>query len=198
MIKAVLFDFDGTLADTLPFYIKAYDQALQKIGFKFSDKKIAQTCFGKKENVICRFLGVPKKTDEFAQAYFQGVKELFKRAPLFENTIETLNFIKNKGIKIIIITFAYRWYINQMLNQYKLGNYFDFIISTNDVIHAKPSPEAVLKATDRLGIKPDETIVVGDSKSDMLMGKSAGSITVLFTKKGYDLFYDRAKCFRAS
>jgi len=190
MIKAVIFDFDGTLVDTLPFYIKAYDQALKKIGFKFTDKKIVQICLGKKEDVICKFLKKPEKTEEFTQAYFQSVKKLFKKATLFEDTIETLNFIKDKKIKMIIITFAYRWYINQMLDQYKLRDYFDFIISTDDVVHAKPDPEAVLKATDKLKIKPKETIVVGDSKNDILMGKSAGSITVLLTKKEYNLFYN--------
>jgi len=189
MIKAVFFDFDGTLADTLPYYIKAYDKALQTIGFKLSEKEIAQNCFGKKENVICKALGVPEKTEEFAQSYFLAVKELFKKAPLFEDTIKTLNFLKDHNIKIIIITFAYRWYIDQMIKQYKLEKYFDFIISTDDVINTKPHPEAVLKAVDKLKIRPEETLVIGDSKNDILMGKAAGSKTVLFTRKEYNLLY---------
>lgn len=190
MIKAIFFDFDGTLVDTLPFCVNAYDQALQRIGFKFDEKKIAQTCFGKKEDFICNSLGVPEKTELFAQTYFNAVKELFKNAPLFDNTMDTLNFIKSKGIKVIIITFAYRWYIDQMLKQYGLENYFDLVISRDDVKNPKPNPEAVLKAAEKLGIKPEDTIVVGDSKNDVLMGKSAGSKTVLFTRKEYDLFYD--------
>lgn len=189
MIKAVLFDFDGTLANTLPFYIKAYDHALKSIGYEFNEKEIAQKCFGKKENAICTSLGVPEKTEEFAQAYFSAVKKLFKQAPLFTDTLPMLNFLKEKGIKVIIITFAYRWYIDQMLKQHDLELYFDFIITANDVINPKPNPEAVLKAIDKLMIKPEETLVVGDSKSDILMGNSAGSKTVLFTRKEYDLFY---------
>lgn len=189
MIKAVLFDFDGTLADTLPFYIKAYDAALRSVGFVLDEKGIAQKCFSKSEYVICKDLGIPEKTEVFAQTYFSAVKDLFKRAPLFDDTIEVLNFLRDRNIKIIVITFAYRWYIDQMMNQYKLDTYFDFIISTDDVTSPKPHPEAVLKAIDKLSITADETLVVGDSKSDILMGKVAGSKTVLFTRKEYDLFY---------
>lgn len=189
MIKAILFDFDGTLADTLPFYIKAYDAALQSVGFKFNEKEIAKHCFGKSESVICKTLGVPDKTEEFAQAYFSAVKELFKKAPLFEDTISILNFLKDHNIKIIVITFAYRWYIDQMIKQYKLERYFDFILSTDDVVNIKPHPEAVLTAITKLKVRPEETLVIGDSKSDILMGKAAGSKTILFTRKEYDLFY---------
>lgn len=189
MIKAVFFDFDGTLADTLPYYIKAYDKALQTIGFHLNEKEIAKICFGKKENIICDSLGVSGKTKEFSLAHFKAVKNLFKNAPLFEDAVSTLNFLKDHNIKIIIITFAYRWYIDQMIKQYKLEKYFDFIISTDDVINTKPHPEAVLKAVDRLKIKPEETLVIGDSKNDILMGKSAGSKTILFTRKEYNLFY---------
>lgn len=189
MIKAVLFDFDGTLANTLPFYIKAYDAALRSVGFILDEKGVAKTCFGKNEYLICKDLGIPEKTEAFTQAYFSAVKNLFKLAPLFDDTIEVLDFLKNHNIKIIVITFAYRWYIDQMMSQFQLKTYFDFIISADDVINPKPHPESVLRAIDKLSITAQETLVVGDSKSDILMGKAAGSKTVLFTHKEYDLFY---------
>ena len=189
MIKAILFDFDGTLADTLPYYVKAYDKALQKLGFKWEERKIVQNCFGKKELDICKYLGMPERTEEFTEAYFSAVKELFKNAKLFNNTLDTLRFIKNKGLKIVIITFAYKWYIDQMLKQYRLEDYFDLVISTDDVVKAKPDPEAVLKVVDKFKLKSNEVLVVGDSKSDILMGNSAGGKTVLFFPKVYDLYY---------
>lgn len=61
MIKAILFDFDGTLANSLPYYVKAYDRALQKFGFKWSKKQIGQNCFNKKEDVLC---------EEYSYYYF--------------------------------------------------------------------------------------------------------------------------------
>ena len=76
-----------------------------------------------------------------------------------------------------------------MLKQYNLDDSFDFTISTDDIVHPKPHPEAVFTACKKLGVPPKNTIVVGDSKSDILMGNEAGSKTVLYTRKEYDLFY---------
>ena len=189
MIKAVLFDFDGTLADTLPYYIKAYDVALRSVGFVLDENGIAQKCFGKSEEVICKNLGIPEKTEVFTKAYFSAVKELFTLAPLFDDTIEVLNFLRDRNVKIVVITFAYRWYIDQMMSQYTLEPYVDLIISKDDVTNPKPHSEAVVKAIDTLSITAKESLVVGDSKSDIIMGKAAGSKTVLFTREEYDLFY---------
>jgi len=106
MIKVVLFDFDGTLANSLPYYVKAYDKALQKFGFKFTEKEIGQKCFNKKEEFICQSLGIPEKTEEFRKAYFDAVNELSKEVKLFDDSTETLDFLIHKDIKIVIITFA--------------------------------------------------------------------------------------------
>lgn len=74
MIKAVLFDLDGTLVNTLPLYIKAYDKALKEQGFIYNKKEIASTCFGKMPETICNNLGIPHKSEQFGKTYFTGVK----------------------------------------------------------------------------------------------------------------------------
>lgn len=190
MIKGTLFDFDGTLMNSLPYYVTAYDRALQKIGFKFDSKKIALTCFNKRETAICESLGVPEKTEEFKAAYFSAIKELSKEAPLFDDAIETLDFIRNKKIRIAIITFAYRWYIDEKIKQFNLKEYVDIVISSDEVKNAKPDPEAVLKVLNKFKIAPQESLVVGDAKNDILMGKAAKAKTALFAPKSYNSYYD--------
>lgn len=193
MIKAVLFDFDGTLANSLPYYVKAYDKALRKFGFKFTEKEIGQNCFNKTEETICKNLGIPEKTEEFRKAYFDAVKELSNEVKLFDDCIETLDFLIEKDIKIVIVTFAYRWYINKMIKQYQLDKYINLTISADDVERSKPYPDAVLKAISFLKINTNETIVVGDSINDILMGQAAGSKTVFFAPKEHEAFYDIEK-----
>lgn len=189
--KAFLFDFDGTLADTLPFYVKAYRKALTDIGFPhFQDKDIVSLCFGKKEQVVCDTLGVSNKVNEFSSSYFQAVRELFPRAQLLPGARELLMTLKEKQIKSAIITFAYRWYIDSMVEQYSLENLVDQVISADDVTHPKPHPEAVLKVCSTYLIQPNECVVVGDSKSDILMAKSAGASSILVHLPSYDLFYN--------
>lgn len=198
MTKALLFDFDGTLADTLPFYIQAYDSALRTIGFTLPEKEIVKLCFGKKEDVVCKALNVPEKIELFRTTYFDGVKTKFKDAPLFDGVLELFTILKEKDIKIGIITFAYRWYIDQMVAQYGLSQYVDMVISTDDVKNPKPDPEAVLSFCTRFDLSPVDCIVIGDSKSDILMGNAAGSRTVLFHPSTYELFYNKSELLQAN
>lgn len=190
MIKAALFDFDGTLVDTLGLYVKAYDMALKKFGFQWSEKEIGQRCFGRKEEEICKDIGIPDKTDEFKKAYFDGVDIFSKEAKLFDDALKTVDFLREKKIKTAIVTFAYSWYIERMVDQLNIRNYFDTIISADDVIHPKPAPDAVIKACIYFQVEPQETMVIGDSKSDILMGKAASSKTVLFMPDRYGIFYN--------
>lgn len=188
MDKALLFDFDGTLADTLEFYIKAYGYALKKLGVIWDNKEIVENCFGKTESDICGKLGKPDEVDNFQRNYFLAVKKLFAKAKLFGDTMPVLEFARKSGYKLGIITFGYRWYIDMMLKQFNLDNYFDKVISSNDVTKIKPDPEAVLKICKQLNVEPNQTYVIGDSKSDILMGKAAGSKTILVTPEKYNYF----------
>jgi len=80
-----------------------------------------------------------------------------------------------------------------MIKQYQLDKYIDLTISADDVERSKPYPDAVLKAINFLKINANETIVVGDSINDILMGQAAGSRTVFFAPKEHEVFYDTEK-----
>lgn len=190
MIKAIFFDLDGTLVNTLPLYIESYDKALKEHGFVFSDKKIVGTCFGKTEENICKNLDIPNKTTEFTKTYFAGVENHFNKAKLFEGTLEFLDLCVERQIKLAVISFAYRWYVDKMIKKHSLSKYFPIVIGYEDVKKPKPDPEAVFLACNKLEISPEDTMTVGDSKSDILMGKQANSKTVLFRPSNYNLFYD--------
>jgi HAD superfamily hydrolase (TIGR01549 family) len=190
MYSAILFDFDGTLADTLDLYIKAYDIALKKFGFVFDSNEIVKKCFGKTEQDVCNDLGILNKTQEFRDSYYEAIDKLFKNAELFEPTQSIVKYCHDKGLKVGIITFGSRWYIDKMLEQFNIRSSFDIVISQSDVIKAKPDPEAVFVVCKRLNTDPVKTIVVGDSRSDILMGKAAGSKTVLVLYEKYKYFSD--------
>src|SRR4030042_6197916 len=193
MIKAVLFDFDGTLADTLGLYLQAYDRALNKFGVAWNEKQIAADCFGHSEELICQNLGVPEKAQEFKDNYFGAIADLFGNAQLFPESLPLLDFCQKKGLVLAVITFATDFYIEKMLKQLNLEKYFPVVISRNDVVRAKPDPEAVLLACKKLGINPEETVVIGDSPSDIVMGQAAGTKTILFAPPKYGSFYDLEK-----
>ncbi len=190
MIKALFFDLDGTLVDTLPLILKSYNSALKKIGFTLSDKDIVKTCFGNTEEVICEGLGVPNKLKEFKETYFENIKKIFNEGKSFPNVADVLDLAKEKEIKLAVISFAYRWYLDKMIGELDLTKYLDLVIGFDDVMKPKPNPEAVITACKQLKVEPKNCVMVGDSKKDIEMGKAAGSQTILFYPENYDLFYN--------
>ncbi len=190
MITAVLFDFDGTLSNSLGTYIKVYRQTLSAFGFNLSDEEIVKRCFAKKEEEICDFLGISEKTDEFRKLYFESKHELLQENLLFPDALDLLKDLRRTDIKMGIVTFTRRWYIDKMVDQLDIRRFFDSILSFDDVINAKPDPEMVIKSCENLYISPLNTIVVGDSKGDIMMGRAAGVKTALYFPKENQKFYN--------
>ena len=190
MVKAVLFDFDGTLADSLGIYLKAYRITLQHFGSNFADAQVIKTCFGKTEETITASLGMSEKAEKFRKFYFDQLHKHYDELRLFPDTLQTLDTLKNKQIKLSLVTFLHRELIDQAVDQLQIRNYFEIIISFNDVEQAKPAPQAVFKACDMLRVKPEEVLVIGDSKNDILIGKNAGSKTALYTPSENSKFYN--------
>lgn len=77
MIKALLCDFDGTLANTLPLYVKAYKNTLHVFGFDYSDAWIYKHCFGRTEEAVCNELGIPERVKDFRKSIFFDDKYFF-------------------------------------------------------------------------------------------------------------------------
>ena len=190
MIKALLCDFDGTLANTLPLYVKAYKNTLHVFGFDYSDAWIYKHCFGRTEEAVCNELGVPERVKDFQKIYFSMTNTFSNQVSLFEDVKSVLIEIKKRKIKLAVVSFALRWYIEKMVKDLKLEEFFDLLIAFEDVKNPKPAPDAVLKACNEFGISPSESIVIGDAKNDIFMGKSAGAKTALFFPIEHEDVYD--------
>lgn len=189
-MKALLCDFDGTIVNTLWLYPKAYRVALEKFGFDFSDRWIYEHCFGRTEGAICKELGISENVDEFKKIYFNATDSFSLQSKLFPGVIEVMNAAKEKKIKLAIISFAYRWYLDRMLTSLQIKDYFDVVIGFEDVTHPKPAPDAVVKSCKELGVSASESLVIGDSVNDILMGKSAEAKTALFLPVEHKGIYD--------
>jgi HAD superfamily hydrolase (TIGR01549 family) len=191
MIKAICYDLDGTLVDTLPGYLKSYDSVLRKFEIYLPTTEVVKYCFGKTEENICKSLQIENKTEEFRNLYFEAVKKYnVKKNNLFDGVIETLKNNKKNKYHLGLISFAYRWYVDEMVKRLGILKYFDVIIGFDDVKKAKPDSESIFLAGKRLKVSPSEILMIGDSGSDIVMGNGAGSNTVLFNPDSYDVFYN--------
>ena len=106
------------------------------------------------------------------------------------DAIKVLKAIKKKNIKIGLVTNSFTTPTLKTLKFHKIKQYFDAVVTADDVEKVKPYPDPVIKLCEKLKVNPDEAIVVGDSKSDYQAGKSAGCFFVGLNTDG-DLIIDK-------
>jgi len=81
-------------------------------------------------------------------------------------------------LKVGLVTNTPRANVNKIFEHFKLSNHFDVILTGNDVKRGKPDAEIVIKACERLNVKPEHAILVGDTETDYQAGKAAGCFVV--------------------
>jgi HAD superfamily hydrolase (TIGR01509 family) len=168
--KAILFDLDGVLVDSLDAWHAALNDALKFYNHKETTR----------EEFIDRYWGHDlydniKKlnvTYEVGEACNNFYKNHIEKVKIFPKTKETLLNLNNyrKGL----ITNTPKDSALDVLNRFDIFRYFELVLTSNDVKKSKPDPEIVIKSCNLLKIKPEEVILVGDTKSDVKAGNIAG------------------------
>jgi len=173
-IRTILFDLDGTLIDTSELIIQSMLHTLsQYVPNQYDRDDVLDFIGPPLEESFQQVL--PDKVEEMIEVYREH--NLFHHDNLvapYDGVLETLAALKNHGIQLGIVTTKRNDTALRGLKVSKIEKYFDVIIGLNDVAHAKPHPEPIIKALDKLGAKASEAIMVGDNFHDILAGKNAG------------------------
>lgn len=178
-IKAVLFDFDGTLADTLPLTFHAFKHVFHKYDNREVSTDEIISMFGPTEDEIIAKNFVNKDhVEEGIREYYEIYREGHESQLNSANEIENLlKHIKSKNIKMGVITGKSTKALHISLESLHFSHFFDILITGDDVQEAKPNPEGILTALTFLEVSKDEAVFIGDSNADIKAGKSAGLIT---------------------
>jgi pyrophosphatase PpaX len=179
-INTVLFDFDGTIMDTNEVILQSWQHTFRTIeGKERPQEQIIET-FGEPLYITMAKVLPQISVEEGAQIYrsyhYDNFTELIE---IFPGILELLEELKSRGYKTGIVTSRLRHTTDLGLEKYDMAKYFDIVITCDDTEKFKPDPEPVNIAMERLGSKPEETIMVGDSKYDILSAKSAGAKSAL-------------------
>jgi len=186
-IRTLLFDLDGTLINTNELIISS---------FLHTTEKYAPGQY-KKEDVL-KFIGPPleeslrkinpnKNVEEMIDTYRKHNHEYHDELVVaYDGVVETLQKLRDAGYKLGIVTTKMGVTVDMGLKLTKIDNMFDTIVTLDDVDHAKPHPEPVVRAMKALDANPEETIMVGDNTHDIESGQNAGTKTagVAWTIKG--------------
>jgi beta-phosphoglucomutase len=178
MAKAVIFDWDGTLADTRKAVVQSFQRVLTEAGCNVSDEFIERRIgIGTKKTIIeafreCNLRIDVSKLEKLAQEKISIQTELSNIVNLFTGVTELLEALKGKT-KIGLATMSGRKVINRLLSEKKLEAYFEVVVSADDVKNPKPDPEVFLAAAKSLGVDPKDCIVVEDSVFGIRAAKAA-------------------------
>lgn len=185
-INTVLFDLDGTLINTNDLIIESF---LHTLNLYYPNK------YGRED--VLPFLGPtlhetfvkmdPLRVDEMIAVYRKFNHDQHDAlVTQFETVYETVQTLVEKGYKLGIVTTKIRQTVNMGLKLTGLDQFFETVVTLDDVEHAKPHPEPVLLALKQLESLPEEAIMVGDNHHDIDSGKAAGTKTagVAWTIKG--------------
>lgn len=182
--RAVLFDHDGTLVDTEPLWARGKEQLAAAHGAQWSQadtdatlgKPIAQTIERLSE------LGVPGTLDEVFQEFYGVLEKILQENPpgFIAGVEPLLKDLADAGIPAAIVTNA-TTDVAEYTASIAPENLFQVIIGDREVaagVKPKPDPDAYLQAAKRLGVDPQDCVVVEDSPSGAQAGVAAGIITV--------------------
>ncbi|QWC22327.1 pyrophosphatase PpaX [Bacillus haikouensis] len=187
-ITTVLFDLDGTLINTNDLIISSFLHTLNHYyPGQYAEPDVLPFMGPPLEE---SFGGLdPEKTEEMCAHYraynHEHHDELVTE---FEGVYETVEALHKQGYKLAIVSTKVRDVVLKGLDLMNLRQFFDVVITLDEVENAKPHPEPIQKALLELGSSPEEAVMVGDNHHDILAGKNAGCLSagVAWSAKGRD------------
>lgn len=178
MIKAVLFDVDGTLLDTTEYIFQALEHTLSHHEILLPERSEFSTHIGKPLADIYEIFAPGIEYEALRERHDNFQKSNLHLAIPFSGVFATIAFLKQANIKIAAVTTRGKINVLNTLEQTGLLPHLEVIITGDDVANHKPHPEPILMALDKLELSPENAFMVGDAGVDILAGKSAGTKTI--------------------
>lgn len=179
MYKAVIFDLDGVLVDSQPFHFVVDQAVLAKNGV-FVPLEVVHGYAGMaNQNRFVKYkndFSITTSVEELIQTHIETIAELLDKSDLsvVDGIPELLSMLKQKGFKISVASSSSYDFIYKMLDKLGIRDYFDPVISGEDMKNSKPAPDIFLHAARVQGCEPSECIVIEDSAVGVAAAVAAG------------------------
>jgi len=190
MLKAIIFDFDGTLAETKQNIVKAIQRGITDYGCNADDRFIERR-IGSGGRMLLKNIFDENNVnynDDLIEELIDRIElyriEAIDQIRVFDGTIPLLKALYKK-YKMALATLSRRNIMKKLLQKKELIQYFDVVITANEVTHPKPNPEIFLKCARRLEVNPSHCVVIEDSIFGVEAAKSAGMQCIAVTTGSY-------------
>lgn len=181
MKNTFLFDFDGTLVDSMPTYVSVMLRILDERGIKYAHDivKIITPLGYKGTAEYFRMLGVKERADELVDIMSSYARHEYENnIPAKEYVTETLREMKKRGYSLNVLTASPHVSLDPCLKRLELWQLFDNVWSCDDFNTTKADPEIYKMAADKIGFPVGEIVFVDDNINAVKSAKSAGMVSV--------------------
>ncbi len=181
MIKAVIFDMDGVLIDAKEWHYEALNKALVLFGYEISRYDHLTSFDGLPTRKKLEMLSVTSNLPRELHDFINNLKQSYTMDLIYEKCRPrfiheyALSQLKNKGYKLALTSNSIKATIQAMIHKAGLEHYFDLILSNQDILEPKPSPEMYQKAMQVLGFSPTECLVIEDNEHGIKAAKASGA-----------------------
>ena len=189
--RAVLFDLDGTLLDTIADLADAANLMLAELGRPARTQVEIHSFVGKGiPNLVWRCMTEGARATETeveaAVAVFRRHYALVNGASttIYPGVLETLQTLRARDLRLAVVTNKAEAFTLPLLERMEIAHYFDTVVSGDTLPVKKPDPATVRLACERLGVTPTQALMIGDSANDALAAQGAG-MPVLLVTYGY-------------
>jgi beta-phosphoglucomutase family hydrolase len=190
MFEAVIFDWDGTLADTRHAIVLSFQKVLKEVGCKVSDEFLEKQIGIGARNMLKNALktaGIPfdeEMIDDLLDRKNRIHAEQSDKIRLFDGATDLLDSLRSK-VKMALATMSSRKLADKLLREKGIRDYFDFVITADEVQKPKPDPEVFLKCAKKLGCQPEKCVVVEDSIFGVIAARKAGMKCIAIPSGAY-------------
>ncbi|MDH5485043.1 MAG: phosphoglycolate phosphatase [Gammaproteobacteria bacterium] len=179
----VLIDVDGTLVDSVPDLAYCVDEMLKALDMPVRGEERVRHWVGNGVERLVRRGLINQLDGEPDEALFEKAMPIFnalyaentsRRSCLYPGVKEALDFLRNTDVKIGCVTNKAAQFTLPILRDLGIADYFEIVICGDTLPQKKPDPAPLLHAAEKLGVSADQSLMLGDSMSDVKAARAAG------------------------
>ncbi|MEV5029120.1 HAD family hydrolase [Paenibacillus sp. LPE1-1-1.1] len=184
MIKAIIFDFDGTIIDTETAWYHAFRDAYLEHGVELTLEQYSG-CIGTSLHTFNPYeylmtdLKLPIDKDAFRESVHLQHTSLMQSEQVRSGILDYLNDAQDSGMRIGLASSSPRAWIDKYLEQLEIAHYFETIRTADDVAKVKPDPELYMQSLAALGVEASEAVAIEDSPNGARAALAAGMSCII-------------------
>jgi len=180
-VKAVIFDMDGVLVDAKDWHYEALNNALGLFGMEISRYDHLVTYDGLPTRTKLEMMTIERGLSPALHEFINKMKQQYtldivftKCKPKFIHQY-ALSKLKHDQYRLAVASNSVRITVESIMSKTALSEYMEFLLSNQDVINPKPDPEIYLKSIERMGLTPDECLIVEDNENGIKAARASGA-----------------------